>query len=283
MSSAEDLLRKFNNFKTLPHVAIRLSRLISDEECPIQRFEEVIKLDPSLVARLLRIINSSYYGLRTEITEISRAIIYVGMQNLRNMVVIEALKDVFTNGSDTDTFSKRQLWLHSAAVSICSKMISERIFEQRGEDVFLCGILHDIGMIVEYQVVEDLFIQACKTNDSGSSTFTKNEREIIGVDHCTVGSLLASNWKVPRAIQRGIEEHHIASPSVSPSSITGMIQLAEFFVARLNYVSMPGMKVKLPPPLEAHVRESIDEYKALIRDFPDEMTKAEELYEMGEE
>jgi putative nucleotidyltransferase with HDIG domain len=283
MATAQALLKKFINVKTLPHVAIRLSKLISDESSTMQEFENLIKMDPTLVLRVLRTVNSSYYGLRQRVDSIARAVIVIGMKNLRNMVVTEALKDIFRQSSDEDIFSRRLLWLHCAAVGICSQMISERIFTQKGEDAFLCGILHDIGMIVEDQVEQDLFFQACKVYEPATKPITDYEREVIGTDHCAIGYLLARDWKLPVEVQEGIKQHHKALEQVSPSSITGIIQIAEYFVSKLNYTAIPGMNAMLSPPLIAHIRDNLEEYKVLIQDFPDEMSKAKDLYESQEE
>ena len=280
MTRAHSLLKKFNNSKTLPHVAIRLSRLISDENSSIREFEEIIKMDPSLIVRLLRVVNSPYYGLRQKVDSIARAVVFIGMKNLHNLVVVEALKNVFKESPHEDIFSRRILWLHCAAVSICGKMISERIFEQKGEDVFLCGILHDIGMIVEDQVAQDLFLQACKTYEPESGQITKYEREVIGTDHCAIGYELARDWKLLPGIQEGIKNHHKMLEDVSPSSITGIIQIAEYIVSLSGYPAIPGMKGMLSPPLTTHIKNKSEEYKTLARDLPDEMLKARDLYEI---
>ena len=203
MATAQALLRNFNNLQTLPHVEIRLSKLISDENSTMREFEEVIRLDPTLVLRLLRLVNSSYYGLRQKINSISRAVVFVGMKNLRNMVVTEALKGIMRNTSRKEVVSRNEMWLHSATVGICGQMISERLFERKGEDAFLCGILHDIGMIIEDQVVTDLFAKACKAYDPETKPITEYEREIIGTDHCELGYLLAKAWRLPGHAGRG--------------------------------------------------------------------------------
>lgn len=282
MATARTLLNKFKNEKTLPHVAIRLSKLISDENSSMQEFQKIIKMDPTLVLRLLRLVNSSYYGLRQKVDSISRAVIFVGMKNLRNMVVTEALKDIFAKRSNDDGFSRRRLWLHCAAVSVCSQMISERIFEQEGEDAYLCGILHDIGMIVEDQVEQDLFFQVCKTYEPETKTIIDYEREIIGTDHCRIGYLLARDWKLPVEVQEGIKQHHKTLENLLPSSIAGIIQIAEYIVSKMNYTAIPGMNGVLSPALATHIHENIEEYKVLIKDLPDEMSKAKDLYESQE-
>jgi putative nucleotidyltransferase with HDIG domain len=284
MASASALLKKFNNTKTLPHVAIRLSKMISDEASTVQHLEEVIRLDPTLVLRLMRLVNSSYYCLREKIESITRAVVFIGLKNLRNMVVIEALKDIYKKKKDNGNgFSRSQLWLHCAAVSIACQMISERIFGIKGEDAFLCGILHDIGMIVEEQVSQPLFKQACDTFDPATQKFPEVEKEVIGTHHCAIGSLLARDWRFPVEVQKGIQNHHKELLEVEPSSISGIIQIAEYLVARLNYRAMHGMTGMLSPPLAKHIHDNLEEYKTLTRDLPGEMQKAKELYEFQSE
>ena len=127
MSRAQALLKKFNNLKTLPHLAIRLTQMLSEDTGSLADFEEVIKMDPTLVLRLMRLVNSPYYGLRQKAETISDALVYIGMKNLRNMVVMEALKDIFKEGAEDAIFSRSRLWLHCAGVSIASQLIAERI------------------------------------------------------------------------------------------------------------------------------------------------------------
>jgi putative nucleotidyltransferase with HDIG domain len=249
----------------------------------MQDFENMIKMDPTLVLRILRSANSPYYGLRQKVNSISRAIVIIGINNLRNMIVTEGLKEIFKDKKGKKAFSRNRLWLHCAAVSICSQMIVERIFGFNGEDAFLCGILHDIGMIVEDQTAPDLFYEACNTYDENSKLITDHEKEIIGTDHCEIGYLLAKEWQLPVEVQEGIQHHHKTLDHVSPSSLTGVIQQAEYIVSQLDYTAIPGMKAILSLPLANHIRNNVKEYKALVRDLPNEMSKAKDLYEAHEE
>ena len=283
MPTAKVLLNKFTTAKTLPHIAIKLTKLISDENSTMQDFEKIIKMDPTLVLRILRGANSPYYGLRQKVNSISRAVVIIGINNLRNMIVTEGLRDIFKGKNSKNAFSRNRLWLHCVAVSICSQMIMERIFGLNGEDAFLCGILHDIGMIVEDQTAPDLFYRVCNTYDENSKLITDYEKEIIGTDHCEIGHLLAKDWQLPIDVQEGILRHHETMDQVSPSSLTGVIQLAEYIASQLDYTAISGMKAKLSLPLADHIRNNVKEYKALVRDLPDEMSKAEDLYAVHEE
>ena len=283
MPTAQELLKKFGDTKTLPHVAFRLTKLISNENSRMHEFEKLIKMDPALVMRLLRVVNSSYYGLRNKLDSISRAVVVIGMKNLRNIVVTTAIKEVFAKSSNEEVFSRIQLWFHCAAVSICSQMISERIFSRAGDDAYLCGILHDIGMIVECQVVQDLLVQVCKIYTPDTRPFIEYEREIIGTDHCEIGYLLAREWNLPVEVQEGIKNHHNTEGEISQSSLTGIIQAADYIVSKLNYRAIPEMKTNISRDLATYIRENIEEYKALAKDLPDELSKAKEIYGSHEE
>ena len=278
MPTTPELLKKFKGIKTLPHVAIRLSKLISDDSTPMAKFEEVIRMDPTLVLRLLRMVNSPYYGLRQKVDSISRAVVYIGMKNLRNMLVIEALKEIFKNGKEEGVFSRSKLWLHCAAVSICGQMITERIFQQKGEDAFLCGILHDIGLILEDQMEHALFAQSLDAWQADDRSLIECEREIIGTDHCALGFGLAKDWKFSLEVQETIKLHHDSRKEVDPSSLLGIIQISEYIVSKLNYAELTGMQRTLCDSLAEHIRENVQEYKAMTQDLPEEMAKAEDLY-----
>ncbi|MBN2467126.1 MAG: HDOD domain-containing protein [Deltaproteobacteria bacterium] len=279
MKKAQLLVNKYKNIKTLPHVALRLSQLISDEGSAIREFEDVIRLDPTLVLRLLRLVNSSYFGLYQKVKSISKAVIFVGTKNLRNMILIEAVKDIFKDSGNGEVFSRTKLWLHCAAVSVCARMISERIFEQQGEDAFLAGTLHDIGLIVEDQVAGELLMQVCREYNPDFKSIVDYENEIIGSNHCMVGYLLARDWKLPVPIQEGIKEHHNVLKPVLPSSVTGVVQIADYIVSKINYPAIPKMEERLSESLAAHMKEMAGEYQILIKDLPDEMERARELYE----
>jgi putative nucleotidyltransferase with HDIG domain len=278
MPTAQELIKKFKDFKTLPNVAVQLNNLIANEKSSMQDYEKVINLDPTLVARLLRIVNSPYYGMLQKIENISRAVMVVGIKTLRNMIVTSALKNIFNSGSKEKVFSRNRLWLHSVAVSICSKMISERIFGQLGDDAFLCGILHDIGIIVEDQIEHDLLITACEKYASGKIQFIECEKEIIETDHCKIGFLMAHEWGLSSDVQQAIKWHHSMKRVTKPSDLTSIVQISDYLVSELDYAAMTGPKLSLPPEIANYLRYNIDEFKVLVKDLPDEVSKANEIF-----
>lgn len=276
MPSAKEIVRKFTELKTLPHVAIKVNQLVGDERSTMHDFEEIIKLDPVLVTRLLRLVNSPFFGMAQKVESIAKAVVFAGMKQLRNLVAVEALRGMFT-GDDED-FSARKLWLHSATVAILSGMIAKRIFGKDGDDVFLSGIIHDIGLIVENQVAAEQLRVACRAFREGKGPLPECERNAIGTDHAEVGHLLAREWGLPQEVLASIKSHHLVRPVKDIASTGSILQLAEFMAGKMKYWPITGPLEPLPPELTAHVKERVADYKIIIRDLPAEMAKAKELY-----
>ncbi|SHO44643.1 HDOD domain-containing protein [Desulfopila aestuarii] len=278
MSAANELIAKFSAVQTLPHVVTKLSGLMADSNTTMKEFEDVIKMDPILVARLLKLVNSPFYGLLHKVDSIARAIAYLGMKNLHTIAVTQALKTIFTNQKDGAVFSRQKLWLHCAAVSICSKMVAERIFGINGDDAYLTGILHDFGIIVEDQVDSATFLEVCRDASSTTSMLEK-EKKLFQTDHCEIGFILTHDWSMPVLIQEAIRDHHSQLDDVDPQSLTGILQIAEYLTAQQGYTTLPDVTTEISPVLIEHIQENIDEYTVLLEDFPEEMEKAKDLYE----
>jgi len=276
--SANTLIKKFKTIKTLPHVVTKLSTLINDENSTMRDFEDVIKMDPTLVVRLLRLVNSPYYGLVQKVDSIGRAVAFIGMRNLYNLAVTDALKNLFTSSDVVSSaYSRTQLWMHCATVSICSKVLAERIFGVNGDNPYLCGILHDFGMIVEEQVATKDFFAVCEAFD-GKEPIDILEEKHLGTNHSEIGYLLTQEWEMPVAVQEAIRDHHSLMDDVEPESLAGILQIAEYLTTQLGYAAMTGGTAILSPPLADHIEENMDEYKVLIEDLPEEMEKAQDLY-----
>ncbi len=277
MPTARKCIDKFTDIHPLPHIVGTVTRLINDPESTMKDLEEVIKMDPILVSRLLRLVNSPYYGLVQSVDSIGRAVAFLGMKNLHNLVVTDALKNIFIGAEVTPVFSKKKLWMHCAAVAILSKMIAERIFGINGDDAFLCGILHDFGLLVEEQLYQKNFHEICFSSSS-TGTLLDLEQQAFATDHCQICYIMTLDWKMPVGIQQAIRDHHLQKSDIEPSSLTGIIQIAEYISGQMSMATLPDLVMEISPPLINHLQENADEYTVLIEDLPEEMDRAQELY-----
>jgi HD-like signal output (HDOD) protein len=277
VSTAKKIISAFTDRHPLPHVVTTVTGLINDPDSTMKDFEEVIKIDPVLVSRLLRLVNSPYYGLVQTVDSIGRAVAFLGMKNLHNLVVTDALKNFFEDPEVDSVFSKKNLWIHSAAVSICSKMIAERIFGINGDNAFLGGILHDFGLLVEEQVRQQDFHKICALAKSTSSLI-EMEQQFFSTNHCEICYLMTLDWNMPVVIQNAIRDHHLISDNIEPSSLTGILQIAEYITGQLDFSPLPDVQMEISPQLIEHMQDNMDEYTVLVEDFPEEMDKAQTIY-----
>lgn len=278
MATAEYFINKYVDVQPLPNIVIALSRLIAHSESTMRDFEEVIKMDPILVTRLLRLVNSPFYGLIQKVDSIGRAVAFIGMKNLHNLAVTDALRAIYYEPRKShSSFSKKQLWMHSAVVSICSKMVAERIFGINGDDAYLCGILHDFGLIIEEQVKEKLFHQIC-TLCTSSTSLVQLEQEAFGTNHCEIGYQVTLDWNLSENAVNAIRDHHKIVNDIEPSSLTGILQISEFIAERLGHATLPDITARISPPLMEHIESNMDEYTVLMEDLPAEMKRAQDIY-----
>ena len=277
MPVAQQFLDKFADIHPLPSVVTTVNKLINDSESTMKDFEDVIKVDPVLVARLLRLVNSPFYGLTQTVDSIGRAVAFLGMKNLHNLVVIDALQNVFVAPQKGARFSKKKLWHHSAAVSICSKMIAERIFGVNGDDALLCGILHDFGLLIEEQIQPDTFEKICESCTS-SGNLIELENEALGTNHCELGYIMSRDWNMSVTVQEAIRDHHLIAGDMKADSLAGIIQISEYITGQLEYTTLPDINVDISPSLLQHLKDNIDDYKVLTEDLPEEMEKANAIY-----
>ncbi len=277
-TTAARLIKKYKRGNTLPHIVTRLAQLINDEDSTLRDFEEIISLDPALVGRLLTLVNSSYYGLVHKVDSVSRAIALLGMKNLHNIAVTDALKGMFRSKKCNATFSHDRLWIHCAATGICSKMVAERIFSINGDDAYLAGILHDIGLIVEWQEAEKKFLEVYNQLQPDGPSIIELEQEYIGTDHCEIGYLLAGEWQMSESLCEAIRDHHSKNESTTPESLTGILQMSEYILSQLDFTLKKNIPVSLSDTLAHYIKENLDEYQVLVEDLPEEIERVRNLY-----
>ena len=278
MNSAEALIAQFKKIRTLPPIVAKLVQLVNDEDSTLQDFEEVIRLDPALVARLLTLVNSSYFGLTRKVDSISRAVALLGMKNLHNIAVTDAIQGMLRRKAGSEQFSPQSLWMHSAASGICCKMIAERIFTINGDDAYLCGILHDIGLIVELEAEEEKFLTIIDELSASGPGIIELEQGALNTDHCEIGYLLAKEWRMADPIAEAIRDHHQNQTALSPQLPTGILQMSEYIIHQLGFSIKQGLSATLAPNLSAHIQSNVEEYKVLAEDLPEELEMLKNLY-----
>lgn len=211
---ATRLTRLLESLPTLPMVALKLGELIHSRRSSVQQVAEVLRADPSLSAKLLRLVNSAYFGIPGGVTDVARAIPFVGFNTIYQLVLSVSVLDTLKTPSGM-AFDPRALWMHSLAVASAARVIGEELRHTDTGSLFTAGLLHDMGKIALAKVAPETFISAIAlARDEGLSS-AEAERRLGLPSHDRVGSDLARRWRLPAALSVPIEAHHvIAQPQV---------------------------------------------------------------------
>jgi HD-like signal output (HDOD) protein len=203
-----DAVKKITALATLPEVTNKIIATVEDPKASASSLHKIVAHDPALVSRILKVVNSSFYGLPGQIGSIERAIVLLGLNAIKNIAVAASLGQMFRGVKLTEEFTAKDLWTHCMAVAVTSRELAKLMKLPIGDEAFLAGMIHDLGLLVSLQVSPEQLRAACERSKLSEVPFCEIEREIIGVDHQQLGAGLAEHWKFPRSCQLVAGHHH---------------------------------------------------------------------------
>lgn len=190
-----------------PEVYLRLCELLNDPCATSEDMARVISTDPALTARLLKLVNSSFYRFPAPIETVSRAVTVIGMLQLVHLTlatsVVKAFAGISSRLIDMDAY-----WRHSIYVGVVARILAKRAGIDDPELLFTAGILHDIGILIICHGVPDLAREALQRSQKANLPLYMAEREIMGFDHGNVGGDLARAWQLSPRLEEAMEYHH---------------------------------------------------------------------------
>jgi len=236
-----DAIKEISHIATLPEITVKIIELVEDPTSTAQDLNNVISNDPALCSRILKVVNSSFYGLPGQIGSINRAIVLLGLNAVKNIAISASMAKLFRGGELCDKFNARDIWMHAIATGTASKMIVDKLKMGVGDEAFLAGLTHDIGMMVQMQfdrlklveVINQINVDADGVPDRD---MCEVEREVFGADHQAFGRALCERWKFPEAFAQVTGNHH--NPLDLPTGSRSMACLV--YIADRIASSLPG-------------------------------------------
>jgi HD-like signal output (HDOD) protein len=210
---AAGAVKGISHIATLPEITLSIIELVEHPSSTAQDLNKVISKDPALCSRILKVVNSAFYGLPRQIGSINRTISLLGLNAVKNLASAASLAKLFKGGALCNRFDARDLWTHSVATATISKLIATSLKVNFADEAFLAGLIHDIGIMVELQADRNKLIEVLnkiKPNTDGvpSGDMRAVEREIFGADHQAFGRGLCERWKFPKAFAQVTGWHH---------------------------------------------------------------------------
>ena len=228
-ATVDKAMGAIGDLATLPEVTIRIIEIVEDPKSTARDLHAVIKNDPALSVKVLKVVNSAFYGLPGQVASVDRAIILLGLSAVKNISIAASIARLFKGKRVSEQFSAADLWRHSVAVAVAARSLAKcSPHPVMSDEVFVAGLIHDIGTLVERQSFPDQFTEVIDRCSDGDGDFLEFEKEIIGADHQAFGVGLTTKWKFPRHLRAAVGFHHNPNAlSVELRNMAVVIQLAD--------------------------------------------------------
>jgi putative nucleotidyltransferase with HDIG domain len=221
-------LREIKNLPTLPGIVVKLSQMAEDPETTTEQMGKVISRDHILAAKLLKLVNSSFYGFPQRISSLNTAIILLGFNVIRSLIISASIFEVM---EDQDV----ELWEHSLGCALISNVLAKRLGMKDPEEISTAGLIHDIGKVAikmelprEYEQIRQL------VKERRISTMAA-EREVLGLDHAEAGGWLTKSWNLPAKLVEPITCHHDPRLAGDNQLAASIIHFSNIMIRGLGY------------------------------------------------
>jgi putative nucleotidyltransferase with HDIG domain len=270
---------------SLPTTVSKILEVCNNPKTSPIDLDRVIQLDPVLMGRVLKLINSAYYGLGNQVTSIVRAIIMLGVNTVKNLALSSAVLDRVSSKTDFQALNSDAFWRHSLCVGVTAKLIAKTrgIDPKILEEYFAAGLLHDIGKIPLNNALAGEYVHAMALADREHISIVQAERSELGIDHCEAGAVIAEAWKLSGAIADTVRSHHdLASYEGENGDVLRTVAIADYFANREG-IGFSGNRFpdKVPP----EVFELLGIEKALLAELEEpvnaEIEKAKVFLKLG--
>lgn len=278
----ERLTEMVEKIPAFPQSVNRILDLTSSADCSPKEVVSVIEHDPVLTMKLLKMVNSAYFGLAKEVSSIKQAVVYVGINTVKNIAITMATLGVLPKdnkaGLDTEA-----VWMHSLKVGVIARMLAQERGVMRNDlaSYFVAGLLHDIGKMVCAQYLSEVYkrILAIDAVDSEQcSPLTLLEKQHMGFDHAELGGMVARKWQLPNDLIRAIEAHHAVTSDDAEKPLVLAIAFANLAV---HHEESLDSYESMAPEVRAWAG-TIEEGLARLGDIEMEVEKAKSFIQLSQ-
>jgi len=276
LPSASDLASQVKSIPTLPSVLTVLSRRMEDPKTSSEDLAQVIVQDQAIASKVLKLVNSPFYGFSGRIQSISQGIVILGFNAVKNLVLSTSVIDAFRGTTSSDLFRMDTLWVHSASVASTAKLLAERTRICDPEDAFVGGLLHDIGKVLLWTSEPKLFQACLQLVQQKKVPLAEVELRILGFRDEEAGALLAEKWKFPESLRAAIRWRSAPSRAGGHAGLASTVHCANVLCTAMNAAAHPG-SVITPPEAAAWKMCGLEpdaSLREVVRELPARLASA---------
>jgi HD-like signal output (HDOD) protein len=278
---SERIIENIITLPTIPTVLADLNAVIGNPNASASDIAKIISRDPPIATKVLRLANSAYYGLRNKVTTINHAITMLGFNIIRNLVLTATVFDTSLEGNRPGLFDGEKFWRHSLGVGVTARILAKESSLQtgrRGDEFFICGLLHDLGKIILNQHLQPKFEKALILSRAQAIPLFEAEQRVIGCTHADLGGLLAKRWNLSPEVTSALGFHHTPTEAPEEHVPYAVITHLADIIARAKNVGAGG---GTNPELDRPAWETLKLSKRRIPSILSEIDNSLNIKELG--
>lgn len=231
-----EILHKSELIPPLPDLVVKLLAVLGKQDTEPQHLENLMQNDQVLVAKMMAMVNSPFYGLNRTIRTVKEAVMVLGFRGVRSLVLASSTAKFLQRDYSCYGHEPKGLWFHAACVAAAAKALAKscRLGAEDGEQLFVAGLLHDIGKLLLVSYLAEHQRAAAK-----APSITEFERSVLGLDHTEAGALVTAKWNLSQEVQEVIKAHHDAQAD-KPSQAVAIVRLADAVAHERGIGYLPG-------------------------------------------
>jgi putative nucleotidyltransferase with HDIG domain len=278
MSRIDEILILIKHVPPFPKVAQRVMDLLKEDDVNATQLAEVIKYDQAITANVLKMCNTSYFGLPRRVTSLDDALVVLGHDTLKDIIIASSSAKFYTGTVGAGyQLEKGDMWKHSVAVGIMAKLLVEHVKGVDPGSAFTCGLLHDIGKRFLSAFVSDDFEQIMEKVGAGKASFTSAEEELIGMDHAKLGGMILEKWEFGPDLVEAVKYHHDPE-ALNMAPLTAVIALSNSLVISMGIgVGADGLAAEVQGEGLKKIGVSPATLQLCMMDLLEEMEKAQDM------
>jgi len=263
--SLKQYVQQISRLPTIPVVAQEILKLVHDERTSVDRLENIIENDPPIAAKIISVSNSAFFGYKTPTRSIKNAITRIGFNNVRDIAFGVSLMTVFEKKGESGAFDYQRIFNHSVMVGAVAQLISKDLKMRFTEEMFMNGILHDLGYLALNKYFSDVYMKVLDIfREKGS--LLDAEKEVFKFTHADIGGWLAEKWSLPEGILDTILYHHTPSLAKKHARTASVVHIADYIVSRGSFSVMTGNPDYPLEPSVLEVLEISDDYLVQVEE-----------------
>ena len=235
----QKFIRSIDSLPTLPSVVAKVGELVGNPGTSAADINNVIRTDIALSARVLKLVNSSFYGFPRKISSITHAVVILGFNTVRNVALSAFVLDAFV--ARDLPFGYREFWIHCLGTGVAASALAKRRGLAQAEDAFMAGLLHDVGKIVLHVYARPEYAGVFRRVKERDCLILEAERDVLGMTHAEVGGLLLDAWHIPEHLVETVKLHHEPDGASAGPDLTAAVHLGDI-LTRALLVGNPGDK-----------------------------------------